>query len=91
MKTLLPIGSVVRLQEGKKNVMIVGTYQQDETKTRYDYIAVVHPEGYINEDLFFLFNHENIEKVEFIGCVNAETQAYRQLVENEDIENINNK
>ncbi|MCM1244430.1 MAG: DUF4176 domain-containing protein [Roseburia sp.] len=76
MKNLLPIGSVVRLKEGMKYLMLIGILQEDEEGNSYDYIACVFPEGYIDEETFFLFNHEDIEEVEFLGCVNAQTQSF---------------
>ena len=78
MKSLLPIGSVVRLKEGTKYLMLIGILQEDEESNAYDYIACPFPEGYIDEETFFLFNHEDIEEVEFIGCINAQTQMYME-------------
>lgn len=76
MKNLLPIGSVVRVVEGTKYLMIIGILQEDDEGNRYDYISCVFPEGYIDAETFFLFNHEDIAEVEFVGCINAETQVY---------------
>ena len=46
IKKLLPIGSVVLLEEGKKRLMIYGIKQtEQETQQEYDYIGVVYPEG----------------------------------------------
>lgn len=84
MKKLLPIGTVVTLKEGKKSLMIIGIMQKDDEDKVYDYIACVYPEGYINSELFFLFNHEDVENVRFVGYIDAESQAYMQfLSENE--------
>ena len=57
MKNLLPIGSVVLLKEAEKSLMIVGTMQRDDEGHEFDYVSVLFPEGYINSDTFFLFNH----------------------------------
>lgn len=76
MKELLPIGSVVLLEEGKKNLMIIGLLQRDEEGNEYDYVGLMHPEGYINHESFFLFNQEDINRIIFIGCINADTQVY---------------
>ena len=84
MKQLLPIGSVVLLQEATKSLMIIGTMQVDEDGNKYDYIACVFPEGYLDEETFFMFNHEDIETVQFIGYINAESQAYIQLLKNQE-------
>lgn len=84
MKDLLPIGSVVLLKEAKKSLMIIGTTQIDDSGVKYDYISCVFPEGYINSELFFLFNNEDIEDVKFIGYVNAESQALAQAMRLEE-------
>ena len=80
MKDLLPIGSVVLLKEAEKSLMIVGILQKDETDRVFDYIAVLFPEGYLDAETFFLFNHEDIADVRFVGCINAESQTYPQLL-----------
>ena len=85
MKELLPIGSVVRLKEATKSLIIVGTTQIDEDGNIYDYISCVFPEGYIDENTFFLFNHEDIEEVKFVGYINAESQTYAQFIKNQEI------
>lgn len=85
MKELLPIGSVVKLKEATKSLMIIGTTQRDNEGTKYDYISCIFPEGYIDENTFFLFNHEDIETVNFIGYINAESQAYIQMLRNAEI------
>lgn len=90
MKNLLPIGSVVLLKDAKKSLMIVGTEQIDEDGNRYDYISCVFPEGYINDEIMFLFNHEDIIDVKFVGCINAESQTYNQLLKNAEMEAILN-
>lgn len=78
MKNLLPIGSVVRLEDGEKYLMIIGILQEDDEGDQYDYIACLFPEGYLDADTFFLFNHNAIVEVEFLGCVNAEVQLYME-------------
>ncbi len=85
MKELLPIGSVVMLKEATKSLMIVGVMQKDDDGREYDYISVVFPEGYINSETFFLFNHEDIVDVRFVGCINAESQTYMQLLKNMEL------
>lgn len=74
VKELLPIGSVVLLKKGLKKVMIIGILQQtSEVRDKvFDYVAVLYPEGYINEELKFLFDHEDINDVIFRGYENPE-------------------
>ena len=86
MKNLLPLGSVVRLKEGEKYLMIIGLLQVNEDGGEFDYISCAFPEGYVDQETFFLFNHEDIEEVEFIGCVNAQSQAFYELLKKEFLE-----
>lgn len=75
---LLPVGSVVALKGATKKIMIIGIAVNNESSgTMYDYIGVPFPEGYIDSETMFLFMHEDIEKIEFLGFVNAEAQGFR--------------
>ena len=85
MKNLLPIGSVVTLKGATKSLMIIGTHQIDEEGQKYDYISCIYPEGYIDSETFFLFSHEDIVDVKFVGYINAESQAYIQLLKNQEM------
>ena len=68
MEKYLPIGSVVLLTGGTKRVMIYGRRQiQEGTQTEWDYIACLYPEGNINREYTFLFNHDQIKKVYHVG------------------------
>ena len=80
MKTIFPIGTVAQLKEAEKSLMIIGSLQATEDGTEYDYIGVPFPEGFIDDETFFLFNNEDIEKVHFVGCINAESQAYNMMI-----------
>ncbi len=87
MKTYFPLGTVVMLKEATKSLMIIGIMQQDDEGNQYDYVAVMFPEGYVNEETFFLFNEEDIEKVVFVGCINADSQTYMQVLKLHELEN----
>lgn len=91
MKDLLPIGSVILPKEATKSLLIVGIMQADEDGNSYDYICVPFPEGYINAETFFLLNHEDVEKVYFVGCINAESQTYIQMIKNYEMEKANSE
>lgn len=80
MKKLLPIGTVVRLKGGEKCLMIIGILQEDEDGKRYDYLGCLFPEGYIDDETLFMFQQTDIEHVEFIGCINAQTQILMEQV-----------
>ena len=84
MEPLLPIGSVVLLKEAEKRLMIYGIKQINEADGKvYDYIACLYPEGNIGEEYNYLFNHDDIEKVDFIGYVDAEFQLFRETLAKE--------
>ena len=77
MKTYLPIGSIVILKNGQKKIMIYGRRQRRVTdENEYDYIACLYPEGNINEDYMYLFNHEDIDTVVYRGFSDAEEEAF---------------
>lgn len=79
MKELLPIGSIVLLEEGTKRLMIYGIKQiESETREEYDYIGVVYPEGNMGEGTQFLFNHENIREVCFVGYKDEEWSEFME-------------
>ncbi len=46
----------------------------------YDYIGCFYPEGYINPDYTFVFNHEDIEEIVFIGFIDEEEEAFVGLL-----------
>ena len=69
LRELLPIGSVVKLKNGKKPLMIYGICQTDnETGKEYDYISVIWPEGSLGTGSSFMFNGEDIDKLLFRGA-----------------------
>ena len=76
IKDLLPIGSVVLLEGGKKRVMIYGV-RQIEQET-HDYIGVVYPEGNMGQGSQFVFNHDKIQEVFFKGYEDEERQDFIQ-------------
>ena len=74
---LLPIGSVIALKDAEKRLMIFGIKQIDTTTNiEYDYVGVIYPEGNIGQDMQFLFNHEDIEAVFFLGYEDVERQVF---------------
>ncbi|MCL2136888.1 MAG: DUF4176 domain-containing protein [Coriobacteriia bacterium] len=83
----LPIGSVVLLHEGKKRVMIYGRKQkQVSNDAEWDYIACLYPEGNLNEEYMYLFNHDQIAQVFFLGYSDDEEQAFQETLRKIDQE-----
>lgn len=92
-KNLLPIGSVVLLNNSNKRVMIVGRLQKNtETGVLWDYSACLYPEGMINPSELILFNDDQIHSVYFIGFQDLEALKFQELL-NKNIDKIkeNNK
>jgi len=80
-KSMLPLGSIVLLKGAQKKLMIYGRKQiQMESNTLYDYLGVVYPEGYIDPNYTFLFNHEDIDTIEFTGYSNDEEKKFQKLL-----------
>ena len=74
---LLPIGSVVTLEEGKHKLMIFGVKQtHSETGKLYDYAGVLYPEGNVGTEYQMLFNHDKIKSIEFRGYENEERERF---------------
>ncbi len=82
---LLPIGSVVLLNEGKKRLMIFGIKQvaadSKGVLKEYDYCAVLYPEGNINTDSQVLFNQEDIASVYFRGYNDDERKDFIEALD----------
>jgi len=77
----LPIGSVVLLHDGEKRLMIYGRLQKQVANgTMWDYIGCLYPEGNLNEQYMYLFNHEQIKQVFHVGYQDDEEQEYQRMI-----------
>ncbi|WP_078061379.1 DUF4176 domain-containing protein [Clostridium saudiense] len=77
MDKYLPIGSVVLLKNGRKKIIIYGRKQMHvETGEEWDYLACLYPEGNINEEFMYLFNHDQIDKVYYLGYEDEEEKRF---------------
>lgn len=84
----LPIGTVVLLKGGKKELMIMSycivpsgeAYDKDGKvdirDQMFDYGGCAYPEGMLTSDQLFAFNHEQIEKVIYKGY---ETEKQKEI------------
>lgn len=74
----LPIGTVCRLKDGEKELMIIGfcVSEKDEDKM-YDYLGCLYPEGHIGNDINFLFDHEQIEEILYTGLINDKEKEFK--------------
>lgn len=107
----LPIGTVVLLKGGKKYVMVTsycifpnkvqikeGKPIQPEKKM-YEYGGCVYPEGIIDTSMSCAFNHNQIDKIIYMGyesedqkklsqILNSGYDNYKKVYETEGIEGI---
>lgn len=92
MKKYLPIGSVIRIQNNKKKLMIYGRRQTSKKNGQeYDYIACPYPEGNISEEYSFVLNEEIIEEVIFEGYIDDEEDEFNNYLIDFDEDNLKDK
>ena len=81
----LPIGSVVLLQGGTKRIMIIGRRERARADGQaWDYLACPYPEGFLGGDNAYLFDHEQIARVFFLGFQDGEELALQEWLANAD-------
>lgn len=89
----LPIGTVVLLKGGRKRAMITGfcSVAQENQEKIFDYSGCVYPEGYLSSNQVCLFDHDQIEKIFFLGFEDDEEKAFKDklnkivsLIENDN-------
>lgn len=77
----LPIGTVVKLKEGTKRVMITGfSCKNADDNITYDYNGCLYPEGMISTNKICLFNHNQIETIYHIGLIDNEEKEFKNLL-----------
>lgn len=80
--TLLPIGSVVLLNGAEKKLMIIGILQRNGEEV-FDYVGCPYPEGLLDSENLFLFNHKDIAEISYLGFDNIERQIFIKKLETE--------
>ena len=79
---LLPIGTVVLLKDTNKRVMIYGRAQKAlESEKIWDYVGCLYPEGNIGPDHTFLFDHEQIERIDHKGLKDQEEEEFLAAIQ----------
>lgn len=79
IKKYLPIGTVVLLKNAKKKIMITGfAVRGKESGTRiFDYNGCLYPEGVLASDKNLLFDHDQIEKIYYMGYISEEEREFK--------------
>lgn len=86
----LPNGSVILLNDASKRLLIYGRKQrliegtdsegEQVNDVMFDYIGVPYPEGYIDQEYTYVFNHSDIAEVVFTGYTDEEEDAFQEML-----------
>lgn len=69
---VLPIGTVVLLENANKRLMIIG-YQRKKSQEDdkiYDYCGCLYPEGFMTPNEVAIFDHSQIDRIIAMGFQN---------------------
>lgn len=80
---ILPIGSIVRLKDGDRKLMIAGTYvtRQGDDSRVFDYSALLYPDGLESLDHLYMFNRDSIEQVYYVGYMDENSEEFLPNIE----------
>ena len=86
----LPIGTVVLLKGAIRRLMITGfcINTKDNPDEIYDYLGCLYPQGVLTSEQNLVFNHEQIEKIYFMGYIDEEEKEFKDLLKKQ-IANMN--
>ena len=77
----LPVGTVVILKGGETKLFVAGfAVQGDGEEKIYDYIGYLYPEGVISTEENYLFDHEQIERIFYLGYKDEEWLNYEKEI-----------
>ena len=81
---LLPIGSIIKMQEGEVYLMVCGYVDKKKLieNDHYDYFCCIYPAGVNGKDTI-LVQREKIEKVIFIGYQDNTFVKLAEMLEKE--------
>ncbi|MGN1083924.1 MAG: DUF4176 domain-containing protein [Lachnospiraceae bacterium] len=82
-RELFPLGTVVKLKDTEKLMMICGYASATAARPGYiyDYSGFVYPEGYVDMYKVYQFNNEQIEGIVAMGYQDRETIVYMHALE----------
>ena len=75
----LPIGSIVLLKNAQKRIMVIGFVAKGKTLDDriFDYMGCLYPEGVLSSEEILLFDHNQIDKIYYMGYVDEEWKKYQ--------------
>ena len=84
----LPLGSIVKLKDAEKLLMIVGygfTGKINNANKLFDYCSCLYPEGILDPNKSILFDHDSIDKIVWLGFEDEGSTLWREfLIDNYD-------
>ncbi|WP_102707840.1 DUF4176 domain-containing protein [Terribacillus saccharophilus] len=86
---MLPIGSIVYLNEGTSKLMILNRgpiIELNGEQKMFDYSACVYPQGLVADSVLY-FNEENIDEVIFEGFKDSDEDRFHSLYKQWLVEN----
>ena len=83
---MLPLGSVVYLEEGTQKLIIIGRgviFEDSDSSEQVfaDYMGTLYPSGFQKNSSIF-FQHENIDRVVFRGYSDEEEKRFLEVYNN---------
>lgn len=78
----LPIGSVIKLANSQNLYMIIGFNSLNTNGELKDYIGCCYPNGINENENLFLFNHDEIERINHVGFFNTHGKKYQSELNN---------
>lgn len=77
----LPVGTVVRLEEGERSIVIAGHMTQDGNTGRFwDYMGYPYPEGRQDASKDYFFDADMIAEVKQLGLIDEQTMSYFNML-----------
>ena len=84
---LLPLGSIVILKNGEQKLSIIGRgqlFDDDGTIGYFEYSSVLYPQGMVDTDDLYFFNHKDIAEIIFEGYRDEDEEEFLEIY-NEEI------
>ena len=77
----LPVGSIVLLKDANKKLMITGFgIVKPGSGKVYDYSGCSYPEGIIDSKSIFVFDHDQIADIYYLGYINDEEAKFKNFL-----------
>lgn len=75
---LLPLGTVVKLEEDESSLMIIGYFPVGQNRPDYvwDYVGVLFPGGCVDTTQTYQFDKEQIREIQYLGYEDEEQHQF---------------